>query len=72
MSKAAYRSGCRDKHNRTRSDSNLRPPTSQSGALTTGPLRPGKLFVNDQSTRKGLQYMTASHFRCAALISSGV
>ena len=38
--KAVYRSGCRDKHNRPRCDSNLGPLTPQSDALTARPLRP--------------------------------
>ena len=41
MPKAVYRSGCHDKHNRPRCDSNLGPLTPQSDALTTSPLRPG-------------------------------
>jgi len=40
MLKTVYRSSCRDKHNRTRRDSNLDPLTLQSDALTTRPLRP--------------------------------
>ena len=35
--KAVYRSGCRDKHNRPRWDSNLGPLKPQSDALTTRP-----------------------------------
>ena len=42
--KAAYRSSCRDKHNRRRYDSNPDPLTPQSDALTTRPLRPGVVF----------------------------
>ena len=42
MPKAVYRSGCRDKHNRPRWDSNLGPLTPQSDVLTTRPLRPAK------------------------------
>jgi len=38
--KTAYHSGCRDKHNRPRCDSNLDPLTPQSDVLTTRPLRP--------------------------------
>ena len=38
--KAVYRSGCRDKHNRPRCDSNLGPLAPQSDALTARPLRP--------------------------------
>jgi len=34
--KAVYRSGCRDKHNRLRWDSNLGPLTPQSGMLPLG------------------------------------
>ena len=41
--KAAYRIGCRDKHNRPRRDSNLGPFTPQSDALTTRLLRPDLL-----------------------------
>ena len=37
--KAVYRSGCRDKHNRPRWDSNLGPLTPQWGAIATRPLR---------------------------------
>jgi len=37
--KAVYRSGCRDKHNHPRDDSNLSPLTQQSDALTTRLLR---------------------------------
>ena len=36
MPKAVYRSGCRDKHNCPRRDSNLGPLTLQSDALTQG------------------------------------
>ena len=43
MPKAAYRSSCRDKHNRPRCDSNPGPLTPHSDALTTRPLRPVKL-----------------------------
>ena len=39
-SKAVYRSSCRDKYNRPQCDSNLRPVTLQSDALTTRLLRP--------------------------------
>jgi len=38
--KAAYRSGCRDKHNRPQCDVKLGPLTPQSDALSTRPLRP--------------------------------
>ena len=38
--KAAYRSGCREKHNCQRRDSNLGPLTPQSDVLTTRLLRP--------------------------------
>jgi len=38
--KAVHRSSCRVKHNRPWCDSNLSPPTPQSGALTTRLLRP--------------------------------
>ena len=38
--KAVYRSGCRDKHNRPRCDSNLGPLTLQSDVLTTRSRRP--------------------------------
>jgi len=44
--KAVYRSGCRDKHNCPRRDSNLGPLTPQSDALTTRPLRPA--FISYQ------------------------
>jgi len=40
MPKAVYRSGCRDKHNQPRCDSNLGFLTPQSDTLTTRPLRP--------------------------------
>ena len=36
-------SGCRDKDNRPRWNSNLGPLTAQSDALTTRPLRPANL-----------------------------
>jgi len=38
--KAVYRSGCHNKHNCPRRDSNLGSLTPQSDALTTRPLRP--------------------------------
>jgi len=38
--KAAYRNGCRDKHNRPQCDVKLGPLTPQSDALSTRPLRP--------------------------------
>ena len=41
MPKAVYRSGCRDKHNHPRWDSNLGHFTPQSDTLTTRPLRCG-------------------------------
>ena len=43
--KAVYRSGCHDKHNRPRWDSNLGPFTPQSDALTTRPLRPAVVLL---------------------------
>ena len=46
MPKAVYRSGCREKHNRPRWDSNLGPLTPQSDALTTRPLRPAVYTVS--------------------------
>jgi len=45
--KAAYRSGCRDKHNRPRCGSNLGPLTPQSDALTTRPLRPDTWYTSE-------------------------
>jgi len=44
--KAVYRSGCRDKHNRRRRDSNLDPLTPQSDALTTRPQSSGQSHEN--------------------------
>ena len=45
MPKSAYRSGCRDKHNRPRWDSNLGPLMPQSDALTSRPLRPAVMSL---------------------------
>ena len=46
MPKTVYRSGCHDKHNRPRWDSNLGPFTLQSDALTTRSLRPAMRCVS--------------------------
>jgi len=43
--KAVYRSGCCDKHNRPRCDSNLGPLTPQSDEPTTRPLRPNDVVL---------------------------
>ena len=45
--KTAYRSSRRDKHNCQRRDSNLDPLTPQSDVLTTRPLRPEIVFIED-------------------------
>ena len=49
MPKAVYRSGCRDKHNCQRRDSNLDPLTPQSDALTTRLLRPVLLSSSNRN-----------------------
>ena len=45
--KAVHRSGCRDKHNRPRCDSNLGPLTPQSDSLTTRPVRSASKLANE-------------------------
>ena len=65
--KAACRSGCRDKRNRPRCNSNPGSVTPQSGALTTRPLRPAvERYVKNcevTSTRRprSLTYPNPSH-----------
>jgi len=50
VSKAVYRSSCRDKHNRPGCDSNPAPQTLQSDALTTRPLRQSHTSTTLSST----------------------
>ena len=50
--KAIYRTGCRDRHNRPRRDSNLGPLTPQSDALTTQPLRPAAMLSGWEVSRQ--------------------
>jgi len=67
--KAVYRSGCRDKHNRPRRDSNHGPLTLQSDALTTRLLRPGSVAIKQPhqqysvtNDNKTAEYHHGHHF----------